>query len=517
MIPGIIHAEIYREYGVMIKIIRKKSIYQIWNWEIFLNWRSVNLLTAEFIKSPNMIRFTGFLISGNIRRAILLVIILLIPAHLSASDGGVPSIGPVRVEFIIFGLILLCVALFHHQTFRVALIGLAVLLAYKFIFDPGFNLGEHLFGTTSFSEQILNKDMRQGEWGIILNLLGLLLGFAILSKIFEESHVPRVLPRYLPDDWKGPFLLLIFVFILSSFLDNIAAALIGGTIALVVFKNKVHIGYIAALVAASNAGGSGSVVGDTTTTMMWIDGVSALNVLHGYVAAVAALFFFAWFASHQQDKYQAIQKSADTDVKIDWVKIFNVLLILAGAIISNIVYDMPALGVWIGIVLGAFLRPVPWKEVPGAIKGTIFLLCLVTCASMMPVEELPDASWVTALALGFLSAVFDNIPLTKLCLDQGHYDWGMLAFTVGFGGSIIWFGSSAGVAITNKFPEGRNVVLWVKKGWHIAVAYVIGFFLLYFLLGWEPADTKEHKIINCPVPGCPKAGRTEVSAATVIP
>jgi Na+/H+ antiporter NhaD/arsenite permease-like protein len=65
----------------------------------------------------------------------------------------------------------------------------------------------------------------KGIWGIILNLLGLLLGFAVLSKIFEESHVPDILPRYLPDDWKGPFLLLVFIFILSSFLDNIAAAL----------------------------------------------------------------------------------------------------------------------------------------------------------------------------------------------------------------------------------------------------------------------------------------------------
>ena len=77
------------------------------------------------------------------------------------------------------------------------------------------------------------------------------------------------------------------------------------------FKNKVHIGYIAAMVAASNAGGSGSVVGDTTTTMMWIDGVAAFNVLHAYVAAVVAFLFFAWFAAHQQDKYQKIQKDAD--------------------------------------------------------------------------------------------------------------------------------------------------------------------------------------------------------------
>jgi Na+/H+ antiporter NhaD/arsenite permease-like protein len=445
----------------------------------------------------------------NSKKLFLLSLILFSPLCLFAAGEPVPSVGPVRVEFIIFGLILLGVALFHKQTFWVAVIGLTVLLTFKLVFDPGFHLMEHLFGTTPMGEQLMDKGLRQGEWGIILNLLGLLLGFAILSKIFEESGVPDILPKFLPDDWKGPFVLLIIVFVLSSFLDNIAAALIGGTIALVVFKKRVHIGYIAAIVAASNAGGSGSIVGDTTTTMMWIDGVNAFNVLHAYVAAFVALLFFAYFASRQQDKYQKIQKDASLNVKVDWVKIFNVGLMLAGAIISNILYDMPALGVWIAIVIGSFFRPVPWKEIPGAIKGTIFLLCLVFCASLMPVEELPSASWITALSLGFLSSVFDNIPLTKLCLDQGHFDWGMLAYSVGFGGSMIWFGSSAGVAITNKFPEGRDVIRWVKNGWHVVAAYIIGFFVLYLIMGWEPADNKEHKVINCPVPGCPMANKPE--------
>jgi Na+/H+ antiporter NhaD/arsenite permease-like protein len=450
------------------------------------------------------------------RKILLLSVLLLIPIISSASTGKVPSVGPVRVEFIIFGLILLGVALFHKQTFWVAVTGLTILLIFKLVFDPGFHLAGHVFGQTPFGQQLMDKGLREGEWGILLNLLGLLLGFAILAKVFEESGVPEILPKYLPNDWKGAFILLVFVCVISSFLDNIAAALIGGTIALVVFKNKVHIGYVAAIVAASNAGGSGSVVGDTTTTMMWIDGVSPFNVLHGFIAALTALIFLAWFASHQQDKYQRIQKDADTNVKIDWIKLLIVLLMLIGAIISNFLYDMPALGVWIAILIGAILRPIPWKEVPGAIKGTIFLLSLVFCASLMPVEELPNASWVTALFLGFLSSVFDNIPLTKLCLDQGHYDWGMLAYSVGFGGSMIWFGSSAGVAITNKFPEARNVGKWLKYGWHVTVAYVIGFFTLYLIMGWEPADNREHKIVNCPVPGCPMANKQVIENAKGI-
>ena len=442
------------------------------------------------------------------KRLFLILILCLVPLGLSASSAKVPSIGPVRFEFIIFGLILLGVALLHKQTFWVAVTGLTVLLIFKFVFDPGFHFIDHLFGQNSMHDQFLNKNLRQGEWSIILNLLGLLLGFAMLARIFEESGVPDILPRYLPDDWRGPFLLLVFVFVISAFLDNIAAALIGGTIAMVVFKNRVHIGFITAIVAASNAGGSGSVVGDTTTTMMWIDGVSPFNVLHAFIAAFTALLFFGWFASHQQDRYKRIQKDASPGVRIDWIKLLIVSLMLVGAIISNILYDMPALGVWIAILIGAMMRPVPWKEIPGAIKGTIFLLCLVFCASLMPVEDLPDASWVTALVLGFVSAVFDNIPLTKLALEQNGYDWGMLAYAVGFGGSMIWFGSSAGVAITNKFPEARNVGRWIKDGWHVAVAYIIGFAILYLVMGWEPADNREHKIVNCPVPGCPMANKT---------
>lgn len=438
--------------------------------------------------------------------------LILFPVISYAGTGVPPSIGGIRIEFILFALTLVGVAVFHDKTFWVAIIGLSAILIFKFIFDPAFYLGEHFFGSTPILDQFIDKDLRQGEWSTILNLLGLLLGFAILAKHFEESGIPEILPKYLPKGWWGPAILLVFVCIISSFLDNIAAALIGGTIAIVIFNGKVHIGYIAAIVAASNAGGAGSVVGDTTTTMMWIDGVSPLNVLHAFIASGVALVIICWYAGHQQQKFHPMITHIHKNIKIDWWKLLIVLLILIGAIISNFMYDMPALGVWIAIIIGAFITKTPWKEVPAAIKGTIFLLCLVTCASLMPVNDLPPASWMTAFILGFVSAVFDNIPLTKLCLEQGCYDWGMLAYTVGFGGSMIWFGSSAGVAITNKFPEARNVGLWLRKGWHVTLAYIAGFFLLYLLMGWEPADNKKVKIKDCPCIECPDKTTDPVSA-----
>ena len=70
--------------------------------------------------------------------------------------------------------------------------------------------------------------------------MGLLFGFAILSKHFEESRVPDLLPNYLRSGWFGAFSLLVMITLLSSFLDNIAAALIGGTIALVVFRGRSY-------------------------------------------------------------------------------------------------------------------------------------------------------------------------------------------------------------------------------------------------------------------------------------
>ena len=225
---------------------------------------------------------------------------------------------------------------------------------------------------------------------ILVNLLCLLMGFALLSQHFEKSQLPLALPKFLPHDWKGGFVLLVMIWVLSSFLDNIAAALIGGAMAHQLFRGKV---------------------------------------------AVSA-----------------------------------------------------------AIVVSIGMRRPDWEVLPRALRSSIFLLSLVLIASMMPVERLPNPSPRTTLGLGFVSAVFDNIPLTALALKQGGYDWGPLAYAVGFGGSMIWFGSSAGVAISSIFPEAKSVTAWVKAGWVVAVAYVAGFAVMLALIGWhaEPKQPPKH-------------------------
>src|SRR6476469_7997648 len=356
-------------------------------------------------------------------RRLAISALLLLPAVAGAAPVEPPAIAGVPIDFVLFALTLMGVALFHRHTLPIAVGGMIVISLFKIAFSR-FAEGSGVPGWL---------DHLGHEWVLLTNRLGLLLGFALLSKHFEASRVPEWLPKLLPDDWKGGLVLLFMIFVLSSFLDNIAAALIGGTIAGAVFRGKIHIGYLAAIVAASNAGGSGSVVGDTTTTMMWIDGISPLVVLEAYVAASVAMVIFGIPA--------AILCNVIANVR------FPALLDM-----------MPLIGltVWVVILVTAPLRRPDWEVMPETFKGTIFLLSLVTAASMMPVEKLPAAAWQTALGLGFVSAVFDNIPLTALALKQGGYDWGFLAYAVGFGGSMIWFGSSAGVALSNMYPEAKS-------------------------------------------------------------
>ena len=405
----------------------------------------------------------------------------------------IPLVFGIPVDFILFGLTLLGVALFHHHTLRVALSGLVTITIYKIVFT-GFKTGA---GATGFLAHLGH------EWVILVNLFCLLTGFALLSRHFEKSHLPVVLPKFLPHDWKGAFAMLVIVWVLSSFLDNIAAALIGGAMAHQLFRAKVHVGYLAAIVAASNAGGAWSVVGDTTTTMMWIDGVAPGAIFEAIIASSVALLIFGIPAARLQQKYSPILQHTHEHTHVDWTRVGIVGLILVCAIVTNVTINtrfpaladrFPFLGatVWVVILVSVVARRPDWEVLPETVRGSVFLLSLVLCASMMPVEKLPEASWHTALGLGFLSAVFDNIPLTALALNQGGYDWGFLAYSVGFGGSMIWFGSSAGVALSNQYPEAKSVAQWVRHGWFIIPAYVIAFFVMLAFWQWHP-DTPHRK------------------------
>jgi hypothetical protein len=83
----------------------------------------------------------------------------------------------VPIEFVLFGLTLLGVAIFHRHTLGVSLVGLAAIALYK-LFFTGFRFGP---GVSGLSESFAH------EWVILANLLGLLTGFALFGRLFREQ------------------------------------------------------------------------------------------------------------------------------------------------------------------------------------------------------------------------------------------------------------------------------------------------------------------------------------------
>ena len=80
-----------------------------------------------------------------VRFAVPVLLLLGCDTACAASAAGSPSVGGIPVDFLLFGLTLLGVALFHRHTLRVALTGVATITLYKLIFT-GFNPGPGVAG-----------------------------------------------------------------------------------------------------------------------------------------------------------------------------------------------------------------------------------------------------------------------------------------------------------------------------------------------------------------------------------
>ncbi|MBA4368192.1 MAG: hypothetical protein C0403_11220, partial [Desulfobacterium sp.] len=144
------------------------------------------------------LRHDSWIQAGKVTLLAFYFLMMLSSFCFASENGAVPAIFGIRFEFIIFTFTLLGVAIFHRHTMYVALAGLAAVLLFKLFYVDSFSLMHHILG----------HGHEEGEWRTLLNLLGLLFGFAILAKHFEESNVPEILPNFLPEGWKGGFVLL---------------------------------------------------------------------------------------------------------------------------------------------------------------------------------------------------------------------------------------------------------------------------------------------------------------------
>ncbi len=411
--------------------------------------------------------------------------------------------------FAAFVGMLVGLLLFHHHKLRVVAIGFAMLTVAFTVHSNGIEPWvEH------FMEHWVEHFMEHHRSHLLINLALLLPAFALVAYYFELSGASYGLAKVLKSD----IALMWVVFLLSIILDNIAAALIGGTIVLAKYgAGNVPFRMLVGVIGASNLGGAGSPIGDTTTVMMFISEdpkISVLEIFMAFIATVPAQILLTWWAVRHdvvaqpsigsgavsqviEEDYMlrtAGQGSADgagtgmaeaeglagSQHQVQWSQMWPMLAI-PGLIIGNI-NNQPGLGVWVGLVLGLMfaMRKFEEKVFYEALPNTGFLLLLVGAAEMLPLEEIKPILEllprdVVAVLIGLLSAWFDNIPLTAVCLALKGFDWGLLAYCAGYGGSAMWFGSSAGVAMGLLFPEVYNTKKWL--GWTGPLVVITGTYL----------------------------------------
>jgi Na+/H+ antiporter NhaD/arsenite permease-like protein len=394
------------------------------------------------------------------------------------SLSSLPNGFALALEFLVFCNALWMIATDRERKTKYAVGALVVLLLLRLGLG-NFDAGEH------FAHHGLD----------FVNLALLLLGFGLLAEHFRDSGLTNWVSQRLPAGTKGMWLHLSFVFGGSAFLDNIASAMLGAQMTRVIW-GRVHPGYLVAIVLAANAGGAWSVLGDTTTTMLWIAGLPWYRALPALSGSLVCWLIVSAYAVKQQQRFiesggsgAAVQASVER-LPVDIGHLVIVVLILVGAITTNVLYELPFVGVWAAILVGNFFRRSSWHELLEVARETSFLIALVVAASLLHVEVLPGASVGTVFLSGVLSAGFDNIPLTKVMIEQGGYDWALVAYSVGIGGSMMWFGSSAGVTVCKDHKELQDWKLWLRSGWYVPIGFVAGFVVQWLLIGWNPLPIK---------------------------
>ncbi len=88
------------------------------------------------------------------------------------------------------------------------------------------------------------------------------------------------------------------------------------------------------------------------------------------------------------------------------------------------------------------------------------------------------------VGVGFLSAIVDNVPVMSAILksspEMGMDQWLLVTMTAGIGGSLISFGSAAGVGVMGRLKGIYTFNSHMKHAWTILVGYIASISIWYF-------------------------------------
>ena len=310
-------------------------------------------------------------------------------------------------------------------------------------------------------------------------------------------------------------------FFISPVADNLTTALILSTVLITIDKTRKDFLVPGAIniVVAANAGGAWSPFGDITTLMTWAAGKGQFtDFLYLFPAAILGYIVTAFLLSRFVPKVvPAFDASKEKQPKMSEgakVVMFLGVLTIVCAVLSHQVLHLPAM--W-GMMFGLSLLKIyayGLKKKYGknhfnifdsmskienntlmfffgilAAVGALYFIGWLALASVVYDPSVLGPT-MSNIAVGFLSAIIDNVPVMSAILkanpEMGVDQWMLVTMTAGIGGSLISFGSAAGVGVMGKMQGIYTFSSHMKFAWTILVGYIVSitiWYIQYQILG----------------------------------
>ena len=307
----------------------------------------------------------------------------------------------------------------------------------------------------------------------------------------------------------------VLAFFISPIADNLTTALILSTVLLTIDKDNKDFMVLGAIsvVVAANAGGAWSPFGDITTLMVWMAGQGSFtDFLFLFPSSILGWVITAFLLSRYVPEGQPPFSSDEKKVEIR--KGGKVIMALFGltittAVLTHNLLHLPAMwGMMFGLSIlklyTFFLNKQTHKDDNvnafswiAKIENDTLLFFFGILAAVGGLHFIGFLEYFTALytqfgatavniGVGFLSAVVDNVPVMSAVLkskpDMGvdaHSQWMLVTLTAGVGGSLISFGSAAGVGVMGKLHGIYTFSAHMKYAWTILIGYIVSVAVWY--------------------------------------
>ena len=347
----------------------------------------------------------------------------------------------------------------------------------------------------------------------IVEIIDYFNGFATIKQFIRTRNKVRLL-----------WIFACLAFVLSAIIDNLTATIVLVTILQkVIHDRSLRLWFAGMIIVTANAGGAWSPIGDVTTTMLWIGKKVTTPELIKYliVPSLVCMIVPTFIASRYKIFKGEIDK-IDDNVKLTPKGPTMLYLGLGSILFVPIFKTVTHLPPYVGMMLSLAVVSV-FAEVYSRSKAFVeakshdgdgthhnpvhvaltkiempsilfFLGILMAVAALESLgllfgfaqdlnAAIPNSDIVVAI-FGFISAIIDNVPLVAASMGMfsepvDHPLWHAIAFAAGTGGSMIIFGSAAGVVAMGM--EKINFFWYLKKISFLALIGSVSGYLTFML------------------------------------